>query len=475
MNFSLTPNGVENNYDTIGDFAIDPAISSRSDSPDSSASTVSSPPYSPALVQLSSPLTLQNSLPGSPEALNSKFSFGSPQSSIVLTSASSNNQETIPQEMSYPVSKQEAVSPPCSSKAFVDLPQENLVKREQVHIPRTSQPVNLQQVNMNFAMSGNNIGGNVGNNITHSNMVNTIHPLITHAPNVSNVPDFFHQNDNQLGGYQTIFPNLIAINCCPPIFSPSPQVNKFAGMLPQPTFVQREAQRISNYNPPRPSTGIPIPTYKAPTGENIVEIESLLNRSQLAIRQDGFGINWITFSFPKNCTPQYYTIRCDTESVDITKLSNEFKRENSMYPRVYISGNFYKSNRQKYESECNCIGWSLAYLNPKIRKQRGVIQRAVDHWRNTNVNSKYHSRRIQRNKRNQRRAARANSPARMAAAPTVSDDFDIPPQFPPPPQFAFFENNVQLGIDPNNFRQTAETEYTLLQENNHYIMHPNLP
>lgn len=62
--------------------------------------------------------------------------------------------------------------------------------------------------------------------------------------------------------------------------------------------------------------------------------------------------------------------------------------------------------------ECNCIGWFLAYINVSIRKRRGLIQRAVDSWRNTNVNPSLRSRRVRRLSRKQEKLKRAN----MAAA-----------------------------------------------------------
>ena len=49
-----------------------------------------------------------------------------------------------------------------------------------------------------------------------------------------------------------------------------------------------------------------------------------------------------------------------------------------------------------YESECNAVGWALAQLNPPLREKRGLIQRAVDSWRNSNQDVRLRSRRVRR-------------------------------------------------------------------------------
>lgn len=43
----------------------------------------------------------------------------------------------------------------------------------------------------------------------------------------------------------------------------------------------------------------------------------------------------------------------------------------------------YNGNRWAYETECNILGWKLAWLNQEeIAGKRGLIQRAVDSYRN---------------------------------------------------------------------------------------------
>lgn len=54
-----------------------------------------------------------------------------------------------------------------------------------------------------------------------------------------------------------------------------------------------------------------------------------------------------------------------------------------VYPRANLPRDEYKGNRWAYETECNTLGWKLAHLNStEIAGKRGLIQRAVDSYRN---------------------------------------------------------------------------------------------
>lgn len=116
----------------------------------------------------------------------------------------------------------------------------------------------------------------------------------------------------------------------------------------------------------------------------------------LVVRQDGNGVQWIAFEYSRDRVKMEYTIRCDVESVNVETLSPEFKTENCVYPRACCSKDQYRGNRLVYESECNTVGWALAELNPCLRGKRGLIQRAVDSWRNSNQDPRLRSRRVRR-------------------------------------------------------------------------------
>ncbi|TLD06927.1 hypothetical protein PgNI_10703 [Pyricularia grisea] len=116
----------------------------------------------------------------------------------------------------------------------------------------------------------------------------------------------------------------------------------------------------------------------------------------LVVRQDQNGVQWIAFEYSRDRVKMEYTIRCDVESVNTDELSAEFKQENCVYPRACVAKEAYRGNRLQYETECNTVGWALAQLNTPLRGKRGLIQRAVDSWRNSNRDPRLRSRRVRR-------------------------------------------------------------------------------
>lgn len=139
----------------------------------------------------------------------------------------------------------------------------------------------------------------------------------------------------------------------------------------------------------------------------------------LVVRQDNNGVQWIAFEYSRDRVKMEYTIRCDVESVNVETLSPEFKTENCVYPRACCSKDQYRGNRLVYETECNTVGWALAELNPCLRGKRGLIQRAVDSWRNSNQDPRLRSRRVRRMaKINNRKAVSATAHPPHMAGPT---------------------------------------------------------
>lgn len=134
----------------------------------------------------------------------------------------------------------------------------------------------------------------------------------------------------------------------------------------------------------------------------------------LVVRQDGNGVQWIAFEYSRDRVKMEYTIRCDVESVDTDQLKSEFKTENCVYPRACCPKDQYRGNRLQYETECNTVGWALAQLNPPLRGKRGLIQRAVDSWRNSNQDPRLRSRRV---RRMAKMTHRKNGPATPAHVP----------------------------------------------------------
>ncbi|KAI8884656.1 hypothetical protein K501DRAFT_284716 [Backusella circina FSU 941] len=95
------------------------------------------------------------------------------------------------------------------------------------------------------------------------------------------------------------------------------------------------------------------------------------------------GVEWVSFVYSHNRTLKRYSIRTDIQTVALDVVDDKFKAENCVYPRANLPKETYKGNRWAYETECNDLGWKLAWLNKEeIAGKRGLIQRAVDSYRN---------------------------------------------------------------------------------------------
>ncbi|KAL3468978.1 hypothetical protein BJX99DRAFT_265635 [Aspergillus californicus] len=189
----------------------------------------------------------------------------------------------------------------------------------------------------------------------------------------------------------------------------------------QPTPPQRPL-----LNPPHPGAGAPLSAGNANhQSPNLGASSSaapgpIPATTPLVVRQDSNGVQWIAFEYSRDRVKMEYTIRCDVESVNVDNLSQEFKTENCVYPRACCNKDQYRGNRLVYETECNAVGWALAELNPALRGKRGLIQRAVDSWRNSNQDPRLRSRRVRRMaKINRRQGIPAPPPPHMAPTAPV--------------------------------------------------------
>jgi hypothetical protein len=139
------------------------------------------------------------------------------------------------------------------------------------------------------------------------------------------------------------------------------------------------------------------PVEKAPE-EPARKPQHLQQPKTPVVRQDN---DVLSFAYSRNGVSMQYTIRCDVDSVNTGKLLPEFKAENCVYPLAYSCPNS-RGNRLPYETECNTVAWALAQLNPSLQGERGLLQRVVDSWRNSNP--ELQSRRVRRTDKKQRRA-----------------------------------------------------------------------
>jgi hypothetical protein len=156
-----------------------------------------------------------------------------------------------------------------------------------------------------------------------------------------------------------------------------------------------------------------------------------------------------------------YTIRCDVESVKVDDLPPDFKTENCVYPRACCPKDQYKGNRLHYETECNTVGWALAQLNPCLRGKRGLIQRAVDSWRNSNQDPRLRSRRVRRQAKMETRKGQAPRPGAPMAAP-------------PGPVPAGVPNPTGMAAGPGGPRQPA-VGMGMGSQIHHHHEHPGGP
>ncbi|KAI8386889.1 hypothetical protein BD560DRAFT_383079 [Blakeslea trispora] len=87
------------------------------------------------------------------------------------------------------------------------------------------------------------------------------------------------------------------------------------------------------------------------------------------------ALKWVSFVYSHNRTLKRYSIRTDIQTVALGIVDDQFKADNCVRD--------IQSNRWAYETECNDLGWKLAWLNKsEIAGKRGLIQRAVDSYRN---------------------------------------------------------------------------------------------
>ncbi|CAO3593526.1 unnamed protein product [Absidia cylindrospora] len=106
------------------------------------------------------------------------------------------------------------------------------------------------------------------------------------------------------------------------------------------------------------------------------------------------GVEWVSFVYSHNRVLQRHAIRTDIDDICLESIDEEFQLDNCVYPRANVPKETYQGNRWNYETQCNVLGWKLAWINKEIVGKRGLIQRAVDSYRNRNPTMR--SRRVAR-------------------------------------------------------------------------------
>jgi hypothetical protein len=107
------------------------------------------------------------------------------------------------------------------------------------------------------------------------------------------------------------------------------------------------------------------------------------------------SIEWLHFTYSTKGHVQEYCIRVDIDELHLDEIPEDFKNDNCVYPRALVGREAYTGNRWDYETSVNDVAWKLTWRNPQILcGKRGLIQRAVDSYRNRT--SENRSRRVMR-------------------------------------------------------------------------------
>lgn len=221
--------------------------------------------------------------------------------------------------------------------------------------------------------------------------------------------------------------------------SPRPKIEPAGMQRPlDPVSLQRPASNpiSSTHNPPAGPQTNGNGLHNVPASGGGVNPNAapgpIPATTPLVVRQDNNGVQWIAFEYSRDRVKMEYTIRCDVESVNVEQLASDFKSENCVYPRACCPKDQYRGNRLNYETECNTVGWALADLNPCLRGKRGLIQRAVDSWRNSNQDPRLRSRRVRRMaKINNRKQVIATQPNHLAGPSAAGGPTGVPPSANP--------------------------------------------
>ncbi|KAI8643881.1 hypothetical protein BD408DRAFT_442171 [Parasitella parasitica] len=107
------------------------------------------------------------------------------------------------------------------------------------------------------------------------------------------------------------------------------------------------------------------------------------------------GVEHITFLYSHDRLVKEYTVRTNVDTVNLDDIPAGFRVQNAIYPRANVPREEYDGNRWEYETSCNKLGWELCWLNQEqLCGRRGLIQRAVDSYRNRHAEMR--SRRVTR-------------------------------------------------------------------------------
>ncbi|PIA15698.1 hypothetical protein COEREDRAFT_15973 [Coemansia reversa NRRL 1564] len=144
------------------------------------------------------------------------------------------------------------------------------------------------------------------------------------------------------------------------------------------------------------------------------ETEEQANEPRVETGSD--GTPWLSFVYAQKGKTRRHQIRIDMERATLGAIPSSFRTNNCVYPRANCTRQAYGGNRWGYETECNALGWRLAFLNQELlASRRGLLQAAVNSYRAAVAGRK--SRRIARLEK----ATPAKRPATAKAAGSTAE------------------------------------------------------
>ncbi|KAK4510375.1 uncharacterized protein ATC70_004805 [Mucor velutinosus] len=244
---------------------------------------------------------------------------------------------------------------------------------------------------ISFLNNDNSQQNDNGNFPMHSSNYNHVIPMnnFSYHGNFTDITNGFNSAPPSMVNTALSTPNSGLVT--PPMSNYFPARNSLpAHSKKMPPFDQDTRRRSSTTD-----THHPQRTYgrRASSHPSVASVVSLTAHEPISKIID--GIEHITFLYSHDRLVKEYTVRTDIDNVNIDDITMDFRIQNAIYPRANVNKSEYDGNRWDYETTCNQLGWKLCWLNKdQLFGRRGLIQRAVDSYRNRHAEMR--SRRVTR-------------------------------------------------------------------------------
>ncbi|KAI8078443.1 hypothetical protein BDF21DRAFT_420521 [Thamnidium elegans] len=246
------------------------------------------------------------------------------------------------------------------------------------------------------------------NNYTVNDMMPQSPPSVHHFNNYATTNMMLPMHDFRYHDSTIFYNHADNINSAPPsiantaISTPNsglvtpPMTNYFASRNSLPNTTTKKTYLNHTLNTTnRRSSSVETSRYgrRASSHPSVASVVSLTAHEPVSKIID--DIEYITFLYSHDRLVKEYTVRTDVDHVNLDDILMDFRTQNAIYPRANVDRSEYDGNRWNYETTCNQLGWKLCWLNKEqLFGRRGLIQRAVDSYRNRHADMR--SRRVTR-------------------------------------------------------------------------------